>query len=37
MYEGDDLVHVVIASLAAGTGGETIDLAQGHLNADATS
>ena len=37
MDEGDDLVHVVIASLAAGTGGKAIDLARGHLDADATS
>ena len=35
--EGDDLVHVVVAGLAAGTGGEAIDLARGHLDAGATS
>ena len=36
MDEGDDLVHVVVAGLAAETG-EAIDLARDHLNADATS
>ena len=37
MDEGDDLVHVVVAGLAAETRGEAIDLARDHLNADATS
>ena len=36
MDEGDDLVHVVIAGLAAGTGGD-IDFTRCHLDAGATS
>ena len=34
MDEGDDLVHIVVASLAAGTGGEAIDLSRGYLDVD---